>query len=103
MVIDEMDGSSYSTPEEDLRCCYSSRAIKRFLVFLGLAELEEIKSEKHCDHKYKIKSTSLFDDVVHFNLIDPKIEKTILTSVHSDRLNKIVALNDIFHNPKVVG
>jgi hypothetical protein len=54
MVIDEMEGSSYSTPEEDLRRCYYSRACKRFLVFLGLAELEVIKSEKHYDHKYRL-------------------------------------------------
>ncbi len=87
MVIDEMEGSPYSTPEEDLRRCYSSRAIKRFLVFLGLAEQEVIKSEKHYDHKYKIKKTPLFDAVVHFNFIDPKIGKTILSSVHSDHLH----------------
>ncbi len=86
-LIDEMEGSSYSNPEEDCRRCYSSRAIKRFLVFLGLAELEKIKSEKYYDHKYKIKKTPLFDAVVHFNLIDPKIVKTKFSSVHSNRLH----------------
>ncbi len=87
MMIDEMEGSSYSTPEEDLRYCYYSRACKCFLVFLGLAELEVIKSDKHYDNKYKIKKTPLFDAVIHFNLIDPKIGKTILSSVHSDHLH----------------
>jgi len=88
MVTDEMEGSSYSTPEEDCRRCYSSRTIKRFLVFLGLAELKVIKSEKHYDHKYKIKKTPLFDAVVHFNLVEPKIGKTtILSSVRSDHLH----------------
>ena len=87
MVIDEMEGSSYSTPEEDFRRCYSFRAIKRFLVFLGLAELEVIKGEKHYDQKYKIKKTPLFDAAIHFNIIDLKISKAILSSVHSDHLH----------------
>jgi len=87
MVINEMEGSSYSTPKEDLRRCYYFRACERFLVFLGLAQLEIIKGDKHYGHKYKIKKLPLFDAVVHFNLIDPKIGKTILSSVHSDHLH----------------
>ncbi len=87
IVVDEMEGSSYSTPEEDLRRCYYSRACKCFLVFLGLAELEVIKNDKHYDHKYKIKKTPLFDAVVHFNFLDPKISKRIHSSVHSDHLH----------------
>lgn len=87
MVIDEMEGSSYSTPEEDLCRCYYFRAIKRFLVFLGLAELEVIKNDKQYDHKYKIKKTPLFDAVVHFNFLDPKICKAVHSSVHSDHLH----------------
>jgi len=87
MVIDEIEGSSYSTPEEDLRRCYCYRAIKRFLVFLGLAELEVIKGEKPYEHKYKIKKTPLFDTAIHFNLIELKISKAILSSIHSDHLH----------------
>ncbi len=87
MVIDEMEGSSYFTPEEDCRSCYYLRACKRFLVFLGLAELEVIKSDKLYDTKYKIKKTPLFDAVIHFNFLDPKIGKTILSSVRSDHLH----------------
>jgi len=82
MVINEMKESSYSTPEKDLRRCYHFRAYKRFLVFLGLAELEVIKSDKLYDNKYKIKKTALFDAVIHFNLTDPKIYKTIHSSTH---------------------
>ncbi len=87
MVVDEMDESSYSTPEEDLRCCYYSRAYKHFLVFLGLAELEVIKSDKHYDNKYKIKKTPLFNAVVHFNFLDPKNFKAMHSNVHSDHLH----------------
>ncbi len=87
MVVDEMDESSYSTPEEDLRRCYFFRAYKRFLVFLGLAEQEVIKSDKYDDNKCKIKKTPLFDAVIHFNFLDPKISKTIHSGVHSNHLH----------------
>ncbi len=87
MVIDEMAATSYSTPEKDLRSCYHYRVCKRFLVFLGLAELEVIKNDKHYDNKYKIKKTLLFDAVIHFEFSDPKISKTILSSVHSNNLH----------------
>lgn len=84
MVINEMDESSYSIPEEDLRCCYYYRAYKRFLVFFGLAELEATESDKLYEHKYKIKKTPLFDALIHFNFLDPITYKTIHSSVHSD-------------------
>ncbi|MFV2056366.1 MAG: YecA family protein [Thiohalomonadales bacterium] len=87
MVIDEMEGSSYSSPEEDLRHCYYSRACNRFLVFLGLAELEVIKGDKSNSSRYKIKKTPLFDAVIHFNLIASKIETTIHSNVHSYQLH----------------
>jgi len=77
MLIDEMEESSYSTPEKDFRHCYYLRALKGFLIFLGLAELEVIKGDKLYDNRYKIKKTVLFDAVVHFNLIDLKTSKTI--------------------------
>ncbi len=69
MAIGEMAESSYSTPENDLRRCYYLRAYKRFLVFLGLAELETIKGDNILDNKNKdkIKKTPLLDAVVHFN------------------------------------
>lgn len=87
MVIDEFEGSSYSTPEQDLRNCYYYRACKRFLVFLGLADIEVIKSGKLYEEKYKIQKTPLFDAVMHFNLKDQKPYKTINSNVHSDYLH----------------
>lgn len=87
MLIDEMDSSPYSTPEKDLRYCYYFRAYKRFLVFLGLAELEVIKNDKSFDHKYKIKKTPLFDAAIHFNFLDSKTDKTIHSIVHGDYLH----------------
>ena len=72
MMKDEMQGSTYSTPEEDFRHCYYFRVCKRFIVFLGLAELEIIGGDKFLDQKYKIKKTPLFDDAIHFNFNDLK-------------------------------
>ncbi len=87
MVVDEMDESLYFTKEEEFRLCYCSRVCKRFLVFLGLAELEIIKSDSFYENKYKIKKTALFDAVLHFNLIDKKVHKIIHSSVHSTNLH----------------
>ncbi|MCP4412946.1 MAG: hypothetical protein GY808_10340 [Gammaproteobacteria bacterium] len=77
MVIDQMDESSYSTPEEDLKRCYYYRVHQRFLVFLGLAELEVIKGDELYERKYKIKKTSLLDVVIHFNLTGSETNTTI--------------------------
>jgi len=68
MMIDEMEESPYSTPEEDFRRCYTLRACRGFLVFLGLAELEKIEGDKVYEQKYKIKKTALLDEVIHFEL-----------------------------------
>ena len=87
MLIDGMEGTSYSTPEEDLRNCYYYRACKRFLVFLGLAKLEVIKTDKLYKNRYKIEKTPLFDAVLQFNLIDPKAYKATHSNVHSDHLH----------------
>ncbi len=87
MVIDEFEETPYSTPENNFRNCYYSRAYRRFLVFLGLADLEIIKGDKLYDNKYKIQKTPLFDAVISFNLIDNKIYEAIHSSVHSDSLH----------------
>ena len=87
MVINEMEESSYSTPEKDLRRCYYMRAQERFLVFLGLAELEIIKGDKPYDYKYKIRKTPLFDAAIHFNFLDPKTNDKIHPGVYSDNLH----------------
>jgi hypothetical protein len=79
MVIDEMDVLAYSTPEDDFRCCYQFRVQKRFLVFLGLAELEVIKSDKIFNNKYKIKKTALFDAVIQFDLKTHRVTRSGFT------------------------
>ena len=87
MVIDEIEALPYSTPEQDLRHCYYSRACERFLVFFGLAEQEVIKGDKFYENQYKIKKTPLFDAMVHFTFLDPKISQAIHSSDHNDHLH----------------
>jgi hypothetical protein len=86
MLLEEMEETNYSSPEEDLRRCYSERAHKRFLVFLGLAELETIKGDYFGENKYKIKKTPLLDEVVQFNLNDSSLDNKINSSGYSDIL-----------------
>ncbi|SCN47057.1 hypothetical protein BAZMOX_70712_0 [methanotrophic endosymbiont of Bathymodiolus azoricus (Menez Gwen)] len=87
MVLDEMEEVSYFSSEESFRHCYCSRVCQRFLVFLGLAELEVIKGDKDYTKKYKIKRTPLFDAVVHFNFLDPKNYKTMHSNIHKGNLH----------------
>lgn len=87
MVVEEMESSSYSTPEEDFRHCYYFRVCKHFLVFLGLAKQEVIKSDKSYENNYKIKKTALCDAVLHFNFIDQKVHKTVHSNVHGNHLH----------------
>ena len=75
MVLDEMEEVRYFSSEESFRHCYCSRVCQRFLVFLGLAEMEAIKGDKDYIKKYKIKRTPLFDAVVHVNFLDPNVHK----------------------------
>lgn len=77
MLIDEMDVLPYSSQEDQLRHCYQSRVLERFLVFLGLAKIEIIKSDKFHEIKHKIKKTPLFNAVVQFNLSGATVGKVI--------------------------
>ncbi|MCF6227020.1 MAG: SEC-C domain-containing protein [Xanthomonadales bacterium] len=87
MVINEMEQSTYSTPEKDLRRCYYYRAHKRFLVFFGLAELEVTKTDSFLVDKCKIKKTPLFDAVIQFNLVGSKTHKRTHPNIYSDQLH----------------
>ncbi len=87
MLVDEMGETAYSTSEDQLRRCYQSRVLERFLVFLGLAKIEIIKSDKFYEIKHKINKTPLFDAVVHFNLSDATVGKVIQFDKHRDHLH----------------
>lgn len=58
---------SRSTPEQQLRSCYTLRALVRFAGFLGLATVENA-SKDIMDRDYRISSTPLLKQAVHFHL-----------------------------------
>lgn len=68
MVINEIEPSPYSTAEDDIRACYSTRALERFLHFTGLASVEKIPGDKPFPTKYRIKKLPLLDEVVRFSV-----------------------------------
>ncbi len=67
-VLEEFQETTYSSPEEDFRHCYTYRTIIHFMGFLGLAELEEIPSDKPYRHEYNLKKLPLLDEVMKFQI-----------------------------------
>lgn len=67
-VFNEVEPTPYSTAEEDLRSCYSIRALERFLHFMGLGSIEKIPSDKPFSREYRIKKRALLDEVVRFHV-----------------------------------
>jgi len=68
MVINEIEPSPYSSPEDDLRSCYSFRGLQGFLHFMGLADIEIIPGDEPFPVKYQIKKRPLLDEVVRFSV-----------------------------------
>ena len=68
MVIDEANSNSYRSAEDEVRDCFDSRALNRFLHFMGLASIETIPNDKPISHEYQIKKLPLLDEVVRFSV-----------------------------------
>ncbi len=68
MVVDEVEPLPYSTPEDEIRHCYSLRALERFLQFMGLTNIEKITSDKPFSREYRIKKLPLLDQVVRISI-----------------------------------
>jgi hypothetical protein len=67
MVCDEVEPETFITAEDQIRNCYSTRTLERFLHFMGLARVERIASKKPFSREYRIRKTPLMDEVVRFN------------------------------------
>ncbi len=67
MLLSEIPGDEYFTPEQYLRSCYTHRAINRFAAFLGLIELEKVDKEQYLS-SYRIKKLPLLDALVSFSV-----------------------------------
>ncbi len=68
MVVDEVDPLPYFTAEDEIRHCYSIRALERFLQFMGLSNMEEIPSDKPFPREYRIMKLPLLQEVVRFSV-----------------------------------
>ncbi len=67
MACEMMPESNYSTPEQDVRHCYTLRAIVCFADFFGLVELD-MESKKPFDRSYKVKKSPYLDKFIVFHL-----------------------------------
>jgi len=67
MLLSEVEPTPFSTPEQEIRSCYTLRALVRFPGFLGLAEVEPLTKEPHT-RDYRIRKLPLLDDAVRFHV-----------------------------------
>ncbi len=68
MVVDEAIPRTYMSAEDQVRVCFKSRALDRFLHFMGLASIEEIPNDKSVVRKYRIRKLPLLNKVVQFSV-----------------------------------
>lgn len=68
MVVDEVEPLPYMTAEDEIRHCYSLRALERFLQFMGLSSIKKIPIGKPFARDYRIKKSPLLDEVVDFSV-----------------------------------
>jgi hypothetical protein len=68
MVTDEANSNSYRSAEDEVRDCFDSRTLHRFLHFLGLASIETIPNDKPISREYRIMKLPLLDEVVRFSV-----------------------------------
>jgi hypothetical protein len=67
MILQEIEQKRYEPPEDTLKHCFTLRALQRFTGFFGLVDLEQI-SEGPLNREYRVRSTGLLDEMVHFHL-----------------------------------
>lgn len=65
VLLEQVKPRPYSTPEQQLRNCYTLRTIVRFAGFLGLGKVENA-SKDIMDKDYRITKMPLLEETVHF-------------------------------------
>ena len=65
LLNDVENGGGYLSPEEVVRMAYSLRCLRSFLVFMGLAEIEE-ESDNVLRKDFQLRKLPLFDQVVQW-------------------------------------
>ncbi|MDI6789994.1 MAG: SEC-C metal-binding domain-containing protein [Thermodesulfobacteriota bacterium] len=67
MVLNEIEPSPVFTPEQEIRSCYTLRALVHFARFLGLAAVEPATNELYV-REYRVKKLPLLHEAVRFHL-----------------------------------
>ncbi len=67
MVLNEVPPDPVLTPEEEVRSCYTWRAMVHFAGFFGLASVEPV-SKGPISRQYRVKSLPLLHEAVRFHL-----------------------------------
>lgn len=65
-ILNEVEPSTYSTPERTLRSCYSLRTLLRFACFFGLAHVKTAEDSKGYPQQYQMTKQPLLNAVVQF-------------------------------------
>lgn len=66
-LLEEAEPLSWSTPEDQVRRCYTLRTLARFARFLGLASLEN-RAADIFEQDYRVTKTPLLDQLLRFHL-----------------------------------
>lgn len=67
IVLDQITETFYSTPEQTLRWCYTGRVLQNFAGFLGLAEVEDVRTHG-LQSEYRIRGTRLLNEALTFHI-----------------------------------
>ncbi|GMR17305.1 MAG: hypothetical protein BMS9Abin32_380 [Gammaproteobacteria bacterium] len=66
-ALEELPQHQVFAPEEELRHCYTWRALVNFAGYFGLATVEPVSEKRFC-HEYRVKSLPLLQETVQFFL-----------------------------------
>ena len=77
-ILSEFQETSYTTPEESFRRCFTYRTITRFMQFLGLTELEKIPTDLPYRYEFRLKKLPLLNEIVKFPLDSTHIQNADL-------------------------
>jgi hypothetical protein len=68
-VLEEIEPSTYPSPEIRLRTSYTERTLVDCFGFFGLVEVQPILTERSFGREYRLRKLPLMDQVVHFYLV----------------------------------
>lgn len=67
-ALQEIRDVSYSTPEKEMRRCYTIRTLVRFAGFLGLARVVPVETDDFVTSSYRVSALPLLGESVEFKI-----------------------------------